>query len=539
MADDYDIHPGVKSVHVDYSENSYNIENVGGRPHRSGRRGRNAYGGYGYAPDPLLYTIVQDDDGHYQKVADDDTDDDKGSNLAGWTAVGSAWPGWLQLELKNATTADRQPAAKFAMSVVDRAIAAGIALRSNPNDAVAKKFLSYATPDGNLEHPTVFVNQPNNAFWSSTPEHKADHDAFVMKPQTITVTSHTTGPFAAIAKAATTIGGDVVHAANAAVKVVGKLPVVGSIATDLIKLNPAAAIGGLAVHIAQGKNVVKSVIAAGIDNLTATKELAPYINMIVPGVGTTIASAASAGLDLAHGRTITDDLVKAASAATGNAPQFQQAFALASSNASTNAARLAKLLAANPMAQKAITTATALGAAKNIQAAVAQSVAHPDNAASLAATGIKALKVTPAIARAAPPPNRAIVAPPKMSGAPIKIASIPVKPIVGVAPIAPASPTTSPELYGYQVGVGLLAHTGVTPYALVSARQGLTPAQQVGFDHAVKTIANQANPTWTSLVSGGIVLRGNWKAVRAGTANSVKGRVVQNGKVTSGYYSRS
>lgn len=561
MADDYDIHPGMKSVHVDVSENDYNVENVGGRPHRSGRRGRNAYGGYGYAPDPLLYTIVQNDDGSYSKVADDDTDDDKGSNVAGaQPAATDLKPGWFITTGQSVYSPNRRAmltvqtdgnVVMYDMSSAKKPPDFGASIwSSNTNGKGVVKFIYQ--PDGNLvaydksgkaqyatntqgktgatlnlqDDGNLVIYQGSNAVWNS------DSYGFTRH-------KHSSGGIlSSIGKVATTIGGDVVHAANAASKVVGKLPVVGSIANDVMKLNPATALGGLAVNIAKGKNVGKSLIAAGIENLSATKDLAPYINMIVPGVGTTIASAAGAALDLAHGRTVTDDLVKTASQATGNSPLFAQAYSLASSNAVSNAAALTKLLASNPAAQKAITTATALGAAKSIQSVVAQAVAHPDNAASLAATGAKAVQVAPMMARAAPPANRAVAAPVKMGAPPAKVASIPVKSVPGVTAFA-ASPSQSPELYGYQVGVGLLSHSGVTPYAIVSARQGLTPAQQVGFDHAIKTLANQANPSWPSLVSGGIVLRGNWKAVRAGTPNAVKGRVVQNGKVTSGYYSRA
>jgi len=443
MADDYTI----ENVGAD----DYVISNVGAGRHggrHHGPRGRNEYGSNGYMPDPLFYQIVLDDDGHFKKVADDDTDDAKGSEVAGLFDVIAA-------------------------------------------------------------------------------------------------------PFKAAAKATAHVAGDIVHTANSAAKLAGKavntgmkavnsIPVVGPLAHGVLAITPAAALGGMAASVLSGERIDKAALAAGKAHLAGIKDIAPYASGVVafvPGVGTGVAAAIAAGTALAEGRTITDSLIAATKNALPGGPfvsaGLNTAVAVAGGKDIGSAAAQAaiKQLPANaqsavkiaiaaakgknvkgavlqairqnlpPAAQKALDVGTALGTARNIQAALVGTLAKGTAVAPLLAQGAKVLSSNPAFAKA-------------------------------------ANGLAAPAKQGFTQAMGLLSTKAVPAHAIVAMRAAATPAVAAGIDHALKTYVNHFTPDWPSLVAGGQVLRGPWKPVKATANGATKGRLIQNGKITAGYFSR-
>lgn len=530
MADDYSI----ENVGAD----DYDISRVGkGGHHGGGRRrgGRNSYGGWGYAPDPLFYQIVQDDDGHYKKVADDDTEDDKGSAVAGgfakespyWSAVGGS---------------------------ID-VVSLGVGKRYwSPN----KKGFFVHQSDGN----NVIYTSAGKAIWSTRtlgipPKGQRlvlqdDGNLVLLQGTTVLWNSRTAGwaPARATGVLANVahIGSDIVHTANNAAKFAGKaigsveklatkIPLVGPLVHATLALSPAHLLGGMAASALRGERLDHVFLDAGKKQLAGIKEIAPYASKIVsfvPGVGTGVAAAIAAGTALAEGKTITQALIDATkSALPGGGSYIDAAMAIAAGKNVADTAVKAAIAQLPPAAQSAAKVAMSAAKGQNVKGAVLQAIRS-----NLPAAGQKALDVGTALGTARNVQSAIVGAVAKGVGAPALLkqgASV----LASSPKFAKAAQALSPPARaGYTKAMGLLSNAAVNPHAIVAMRAAAKPDEQAGIDHALKTYVNHFTPEWPTLVSNGSALRGNWKPCKANDKNGTRGRLVQNGKVTQGYFSR-
>jgi hypothetical protein len=212
-------------------------------------------------------------------------------------------------------------------------------------------------------------------------------------------------PFKAIRKVGKTLGG-AISSVSSQIK---KVPVVGvglnavySVATSPVTLT---------ANIAAGHNVGKALVRHLKDQVTAVKDIAPYVQTIisfVPGIGTTASGVISAATAIARGRPISEAVIDGVKNSLPGGPVAKAAFDVAisvsqgkdPSEAALSAiplppdqrkAVIAAVMATKdiasgkpvdsaifergknflpPDAQKALTTGMAMAQAKNIQSAM-------------------------------------------------------------------------------------------------------------------------------------------------------------------------
>jgi len=344
-------------------------------------------------------------------------------------------------------------------------------------------------------------------FWQSTAQRRKDRDSAVKNaPKLGSKVHYTAGPvLGAIAHA----GGDIIHGVNAAASFAGKalshIPVIGKPLSSAMKIYTGPI--GLADNIAKGQRIDHALINNMKDQLKNVREVAPYVQQVmsfIPGVGTGVAAAIAAGVALAEGRTITQAVLDAArSAVPGGAigqSAFSTAVGLVSGKSITQAALNAARSALPAAAQKAFDIGVGLSHAANIQSQVIKAVTKAVPA--MESAGRTLVKASPVLANA-------------------------------------SKGLTADATKGYHTALGILSHSGVNGHAIMAVRSKLTAKQQEGFDHGVKTLVAQHTPHWPSLVKDGIVTRGDWKPCRPGAKGCVTGKIVQNGKVTHGTFTRA
>lgn len=361
----------------------------------------------------------------------------------------SSWPNWLQTEIHNATTPDRQRAAKFAMSAFDHLLSSSKSSRGNPQDAAlwaaAQKYSSYVTPNGDINHPTSFVNRPDDPFWVSTPERRADRDLFLNTPQTITVT--------------TTADLNPLHIAARAVSAVEKIPVIG----DAVKIvgEASAAPFKVVANIASGERLDHVALGAFKDQLKIVKDVAPYAATVVsfiPGIGTGVAAAISAGAALAEGQSLSQVAEAAIRGAIPGGPLAVAAFDTATKVAGGESLSQAALESARGLlppgpAQSAFDVGVAVATGKKLQTALANGLLNlaPGELQTVISTGEKAITSTPGLSTA-------------------------------LASVAPGAATE-----GFNLAAGLLSHAGINEKSLTDVRSRLPADVVKGFDAALKT----------------------------------------------------
>jgi hypothetical protein len=170
----------------------------------------------------------------------------------GDTAGGFAWPAWVQVHIKNATTPDRQRWTGFALAVLEDAH------RHHVDPA-------YLVPNG----PNT---RPDDPFWRQTPARRADHDRYLRASQKRSWHLHTTfTPGKALAGA--------LHA-------IGHNPV-----TDALTHNPIArALGGVVKTITN--NPLWKIAQTGVS--------------FIPGLGQAVSAGMASAAALGRGESLTD-----------------------------------------------------------------------------------------------------------------------------------------------------------------------------------------------------------------------------------------
>jgi hypothetical protein len=94
------------------------------------------------------------------------------------------------------------------------------------------------------------------------------------------------------------------------------------------------------------------------------------------------------------------------------------------------------------------------------------------------------------------------------------------------------------ERKGFETAVGLLSQKGVNAHNIVTLRSVIPAEQRKGFDIAMKTAVESANPNFKSLVSRGMVLRGNWRKCAPNESGATIGRLIDGKSAVKGCYRR-
>jgi len=187
----------------------------------------------------------------------------------------------MQQHMSDATNPDRKRWTGFAVA----------ALRSGKYD------MSYYPGDNASQGPTV--THPDSSFWGMSPQAQADRAAFFAESNGYKWEDHTTGSFNPI-KA-------ISSAVNTVTKEIGKVPIAGKVLQAASKVFTAPV--SIAASIASGERLDHVAVGALKDQLKTVKAIAPYAATVVsfvPGIGTGVAAAISAGAALAEGQSISE-----------------------------------------------------------------------------------------------------------------------------------------------------------------------------------------------------------------------------------------
>jgi hypothetical protein len=253
---------------------------------------------------------------------------------------------------------------------------------------------------------------------------------------------------------------------------IGKIPVVGK----------AVAIAGeavtapvhIAVNVAKGERLDHVAIGALKGQLKIVKDTAPYAETVVslvPGVGTGVDAAISAGAALAEGQNIATAAKDAIRGALPGGPiagaAFDTALRVGSGENVAKAALQSSRDALPPgPAQAAFDTGIAVATGEKLQNVLANGIVamSPDQLQTVIAAGQQAVATTPGLSDA-------------------------------LRNVAPGDATR-----GFHMATGLLAHEGMNERALSEFRRRLSVAQQQGFDAGLR--AQQHHVAWLANVTG-------------------------------------
>jgi len=374
-------------------------------------------------------------------------------------------------------------------------------------------------------------------------------------------------PFADVAGAI----GDVVKFAGLPITGLASLtkdiPVLGTVLNAAVSLDPGQQIGNISSAVGRGERLDKAILAEGRKSIQAVKDVAPYVQTaltFIPCVGTWIAAAISAGTALAEGRSISDAVVDGLrNAVPGGAlgkTAFNAALAIAHGESISNVALDAVKKTLPSAAQQAVDAVQAVASGKPITQAALTAIQRnlPTGAAQKVAEAVRSASTGKNVREAVLQVVRASLPPDAQKALEVGVATaIGRNAQSAVANAAPkaiekfAAKKTPPRLValkpkavdqakGFDVAVGMLQHSAVTPTAMQKVRLALKPSQQAGFDQGVKAVRNvHTENTFSSLVRGGIVSRANWKPVGRNDRGAVPGRLVKDGRIVQGYYARA
>jgi hypothetical protein len=344
------------------------------------------------------------------------------------------------------------------------------------------------------------------------------------------------------------IGGDMVYNLNQVVRLPGKavkatlgqIPVIGKPIQAVVNLTPDQALGGLTAKVLSGERLDKAFLATGREQIKAVRDVAPYVQTVmtfVPGVGTGVAAAIAAGTALAEGRTITDAVISSVKGAVPGGPLGKAAFdgvlAVAKGQRLDKAAIAVGIKQLPAEAQTAVKAALAVAKGKDAKAVVLQALRS-----HLPKDAQKAADIALAIA-AGRNIQSTIISKVVEKKSIEKLAKDGANLVKKVPILKSATKGMSPQkAAGFTAAMGAITKGGANAHALAAMRAKLGKPQREGFDHAVKTLVNKANPGWVTLVKGGMVLRGPFKQVAKGHPDAISGRVIKNGKVQSGLFAR-
>lgn len=302
----------------------------------------------------------------------------------------------------------------------------------------------FGLPTNEQALPTLL--NPSAPFWSSTAQHKTDRDWGVEHaPKLSSVTHWTLGPLEAIAK----------------------IPVLGPV------IKAAASPITTVAHLAEGQPIGQAAIDNFKSQVGAIKAIGPYaatIISLVPGIGTGVAAAISAGVALAQGKPIDEALEAGIKGAIPGGAIAASGYELAKRVASGENVGKAALEAARaqlpPEAQKAFDVGLAVVTGKQLQQALAAGIAGlaPDAVKQIFDIGAHVIQTTPGLS--------------------------------GI------SKTLSSDAarQGLQLASGALAHAGINESQIRAMRAKLTGDVLKGFDTALEAQARHF--PWLDGISG-------------------------------------
>ncbi len=279
---------------------------------------------------------------------------------------------------------------------------------------------------------TVLLN-PSDPFWSSSSARKADRDWGVKNAPKLSTSTHwTLGPFEGIAK----------------------IPVFGPIFKAAV--SPITSVA----HLAEGQPLSQAMVDNFKSQVGALKAVGPYAATIisfVPGIGTGVAAAISAGVALAQGKPIDEALEAAVKGAIPGGAIAAAGYDLAKKVASGENVGKAALETARAqlpaVAQKAFDIGVAVVSGKQLQQAIASAVVGlaPDGIKQVLDAGAKAIQATP-----------------------------------GLSSLAKTLSSDAAR-QGLQLASGALTHTGINATQIQAMRSKLTGEILNGFDAALKS----------------------------------------------------
>lgn len=337
------------------------------------------------------------------------------------------------------------------------------------------------------------------------------------------------------------------HGAHTLVRVTNK--VTGEV-TDLARRIPvvgkplSVAVGAsfeparLASAVASGKRIDRVVADSLGRSIRDAKALAPYAQLVasaVPGVGTGLSAGMAGGLALAEGRPINEAVVAATRAAIPGGPLATAAFdasvAVASGRSVNDAAVEAAITAAAPdpasrgRVKAALEVAKGVSSGRPLDKVALAAAAHtlPTEARNRAEAAIgkpdAQEKVYDELVATIPTSvSRAVV-----SGVALGFAQelqrdihTAVTSAAGRAALAKAGAEVvaksdvlrvasegAPDKKAFDLGIGLMRHSGVTPPAVSYLRDTLTPRGKVSFDSALAIhVGAASNPRFSPRTQG-------------------------------------
>lgn len=240
---------------------------------------------------------------------------------------------------------------------------------------------------------------------------------------------------------------------------VGGVPVLGDVTRIVSDVYTAPL--RLTRDIASGARIDQAVLKAAKDQVRIVRDAAPYAQIVisvVPGIGTGVSAAMSAGIALAEGRDI-DEIAKAAirGALPGGpiaAAGFDAALKIAQGqNVGQVALESARELIPPGPGRQAFDIGLAVATGENLQNALAQGFMDlsAQQIGVISSDWLKSVASTPDVVKS--------------------LAAIPKD----VVP-------------GYALAMGALSHEGISPKALRVMREKLTGKMREGFDLAVESV---------------------------------------------------
>jgi hypothetical protein len=265
---------------------------------------------------------------------------------------------------------------------------------------------------------------------------------------------------------------DIVTApARAIASVASHIPVIGDV-THIVS-DAASAPLKLANSIASGARIDRALADHFKAQLKTVKDAAPYAQTVVsllPGIGTGVSAAVSAGIALAEGQDITDIAKSAIRGALPGGAVAAAAFdtalkVAAGENVGQAALESARNLVPDGPARKAFDVGLAVVTGEKIQTALARelSTLAPQQMGPLLVAAQKTIASTPGLADA-------------------------------LRQVAPGGATQ-----GFHLAAGLLSQAGIGEKALSAVRAQLSAELRQGFDAALRT--QEGNVAWLKNVT--------------------------------------
>lgn len=341
-------------------------------------------------------------------------------------------PGWLQTRIHDLTDAASQAGTQFAFAIERYRQIAQENAKKSPTQANVDWANLMESYGGSANGVNV---RPNDPFWTATDDRKKHHDTFVNFGKNLKITTHSYTDW------------NPLHA-------IAKIPVLGPV------LKAAASPITMVANLAQGERIDHALLGAMKDQLGAIKSVAPYVAAVasfVPGIGTGVAAALSAGAALAEGKNITQAMEEGIKGAIPGGTIAAAGFDLAKKVASGANVAKATLETARaslpPAAQKAFDIGLAVTSAKSMQSSLNSAVANitPAETKQLLDVGAKAVQTTP-----------------------------------GLADLAKSLPNDIAR-QGAQLAAGALAHQGVNEAQIQAMRSKLSGDQLHGFDTTLQS----------------------------------------------------